>query len=122
MSNKFSKLSISERDFYVKKLEEEIKNKKNTLINEAKDIDNIKKGNKLLEGIHKKYKEYYDVTINEKQQQYDAMMLLKTYLDEVILKEKMSKHQLKNARTDQRNIILEMDKITNELREITKTN
>ena len=36
----------------------------------------------------KKYKEYYDVAINEKQQQYDAMMLLKTYLDEVIKKEK----------------------------------
>ena len=43
MSNKFSKLSLGERDFYIKKLEEEIKNKKNTLINEAKEIENIKK-------------------------------------------------------------------------------
>jgi hypothetical protein len=120
MSNKFSKLSLGERDFYIKKLEEEIKHKKNTLINEAKEIENIKKGNKLLEGVQTKYKEYYDVAINEKQQQYDAMMLLKTYLDEVIKKEKMTKHQLKNARADKRNIILEMEKITNDLKEITK--
>jgi len=122
MSNKFSKLSLGERDFYVKKLEEEIKNKKNTLINEAKEIENIKKGNKLLEGVQTKYKEYYDVAINEKQQQYDAMMLLKTYLDEVIKKEKMTKHQLKNAKSDRRGIILEMEKITNDLKEITKIN
>jgi hypothetical protein len=47
-------------------------------------------------------------------------MLLKTYLDEVIKKEKMTKHQLKNARADKRNIILEMEKITNDLKEITK--
>ena len=120
MSNKFSKLSLGERYFYIKKLEEEIKHKKNTLINEAKEIENIKKGNKLLEGVQTKYKEYYDVAINEKQQQYDAMMLLKTYLDEVIKKEKMTKHQLKNARADKRNIILEMEKITNDLKEITK--
>ena len=48
------------------------------------------------------------------------MMLLKTYLDEVIKKEKMTKHQLKNAKSDQRGIILEMEKITNDLKEIAK--
>ena len=120
MSNKFSKLSLGERDFYIKKLEEEIKHKKNTLINEAKEIENIKKGNKLLEGVHTNYQTYYDGVVKEKQQQYDAMMLLKEYLDDLIKQENMDKHLLKSVKKDQKDIILEMDKITKDLKEIVK--
>ena len=121
MSNKdLSKLSLGERDLYIRKLEEEIKNKKNVLINEAKDIGNIKKGNKLLEGVHTNYQTYYDGIVKEKQQQYDAMMLLKEYLDDLIKKEKMTTREVKNMKRDQHNIILEMETITRELKEITK--
>ena len=121
MTNKdLSKLSLGERDLYIRKLEEEIKNKKNVLINEAKDIGNIKKGNKLLEGVHTNYQTYYDGIVKEKQQQYDAMMLLKEYLDDLIKQENVDKYQLKSVRKDQQDIILEMDKITSDLKDITK--
>jgi hypothetical protein len=121
MANKdFSKLSLGERDLYIRKLEEEIKNKKAFLLKEAVDIDNVKKSNKLLEGVHKNYKTYYDTIVKEKQQQYDAMMLLKQYLDELIKKEHNNEKQTKNARKDQQDIIKEMEKITLDLKDLVK--
>ena len=120
MSNKdFSKLSLGERDLYIRKLEEEIKKKKVLLLKESADVVNVKKSSKLLEGVHKNYKTYYDTIVKEKQQQYDAMMLLKQYLDELIQNDTNEK-QIKNARKDQQDIIREMDKITIDLKEIVK--
>ena len=121
MVNKdFSKLSLGERDLYLKKLEENIKNKKALLLQETSVIENVKKGNKLLEGVHQKYKVYYDGIVKEKQQQYDAMMLLNQYLDELIKKEHISGKQINHARKDQQEIIGEMEKITMDLKEIVK--
>ena len=121
MVNKdFSKLSLGERDLYIQKLEEEIKNKKTLLLNEASNIVNVNKSSKLLEGVKEKYKAYYDNIVKEKQQQQDAMMLLNQYLDELIKKEHISEKQVKNARKDQQDIILEMEKITMDLKEIEK--
>ena len=99
-------------------MKKEIKNKKNALINEAKEIENIKKGNKLLEGVQKKYKEYYDVSINEKQQQYDSMKLLQSYLEDLIKTDKITKMELKTAKYEQKQILDELDKIKMELDQI----
>ena len=107
-------------DLYLKKLEENIKNKKALLLQETSVIENVKKGNKLLEGVHQKYKVYYDGIVKEKQQQYDAMMLLNQYLDELIKKEHISGKQINHARKDQQEIIGEMEKITMDLKEIVK--
>jgi len=120
MNRDFSKISLGERDLYIRKLEEEIKNKKGLLLKETRDIDKVKTGNKLLEGVHKNYKTYYNGVVKEKQQQYDAMMLLKEYLDDLIKKEQITSRQFKNVRNDQKDIVLEMDKITKDLKEIVK--
>ena len=121
MANKnVSKLSIGERDLYIRKLEDEIKRKKLMLIEETKGIENGKKTNKLLEPVHSNYKKYYDNIVDEKQKQYDAMMLLNQYLDELIKKEHISGKQIKNARKDQKDIIGEMEKITIDLKDLKK--
>ena len=111
-------MSLGERDLYIRRLEEEIKNKKELLITQAKDVENVKKSNKFLDSIHKNYKSYYDGAVKEKQQQYDAMMLLKEYLDDLIKQEKISNNQIREAKREQSEIVLEMEKITNELKKI----
>jgi hypothetical protein len=121
MANKnISKLSIGERDLYIRKLEDEIKRKRLMLIEETKNIENGKKTNKLLEPVHSDYKKYYDNIINEKQQQYDAMMLLKEYLDELKKEESLTTHQTRTIKNDQRDILFEIEKITHELKEMAK--
>ena len=54
----------------------------------------------------------------EKQRQHDAMMLLKEYLEDLIKQDKMTSNQLRDAKRQQREIVLEMDKITQELKKI----
>jgi vacuolar-type H+-ATPase subunit H len=48
------------------------------------------------------------------------MMLLNQYLEELIQKEHISEKQVTNARKDQKDIILEMEKITMDLKDIMK--
>ena len=98
----------------------EIKKRKELLLLKTKELEHDKTNNKHLEGVAKEYKKYYDTVIKEKQQQYDSMMLLKEYLDDLIKQENIDKHQLKRVRKDQQDIILEMDKITSDLKDIKK--
>ena len=46
------------------------------------------------------------------------MMLLKEYLDDLIKQEKISNNQIREANREQIEIVLEMEKITNELKKI----
>ena len=46
------------------------------------------------------------------------MMLLKEYLEDLIKQDKMTSNQLRDAKRQQREIVLEMDKITQELKKI----
>ena len=46
------------------------------------------------------------------------MMLLKEYLDDLIKQDKITNNQLRDAKRQQRDIVMEMEKITNELKKI----
>ena len=109
---------IGGRDKRINDLETEIKKKREFLLLKTKEIEQDKTNNIYLEGVAKNYKDYYDTVVKEKQQQYDAMMLLKEYLSDLINNEKISDKQLRDAKREQKDIILEMEKITNELKKI----
>jgi len=74
--------------------------------------------NHYLENIKKDYEKYYDHVVKEKQQQYDALMLLKQYMGELITSENLVDDELRVAKHDEKYIIREMDKIRNELDEM----
>ena len=46
------------------------------------------------------------------------MMLLKEYLDDLIKNEKITSRQIQDAKREQRAVILEIEKITQELKNI----
>ena len=46
------------------------------------------------------------------------MMLLKEYLDDLVKQDKITDNQSRDAKRQQRNIVMEMEKITNELKKI----
>jgi hypothetical protein len=109
---------IGGRDKRINTLEMEIKKKKEFLLLKTKEIEQDKNNNIYLEGVAENYKGFYDTVVKEKQQQYDAMMLLKEYLDDLIKQEKISNNQIREAKREQSEIVLEMEKITNELKKI----
>ena len=111
-------LPLAERDLHLLQIEQEIKNKKKMLIKKKKDLDKKHKLNNYLSGVKDDYSKYYDYILNEKQQQRDALMLLKEYINDLITTENLVDDQIRTAKHDQKDIIHEIDKVKAELDEL----
>lgn len=111
-------LPLAERDLQLIQIEREIKNKKKLLINKKKDLDKKHKLNQYLDVVKQDYGKYYDYIIKEKQQQYDALFLLKEYMNDLIRTENLVDEQLRTAKHDQKDILKEIDNVKVELDEL----
>jgi hypothetical protein len=111
-------LSLGERDLYLMKINEEIRNKKRLLVKKKKELDKKQKINQFLEGVKDDYAKYHNYILNEKQQQYNALLLLKEYMDDLSKTDNLVQSQIRSAKYDQNEIINEIDKIKVELDEI----
>jgi hypothetical protein len=115
-----SQLPLAKRDLQILQLENEIKNKKQLLLNKKKELDENQKINHYLEGVKKEYKKYYELIIKEKQEQYNALILIKQYLDDLMSSKTLLKDELRAVKNDQSNIINEINKIKSELDDLLK--
>jgi hypothetical protein len=112
------KVRLAERDLHLSQIEMEIKNKKNLLIKKKRDLDKKSKVNQYLSDVKKNYSKYYDHILEEKKQQYNALLLLEEYMGDLIKTEKLVDDQLRVAKHDQKDIIKEIDKVKDELDEL----
>ena len=108
-------LPLAERDLHLLQIEAEIKNKKKLLVKKKKDLDKKHKLNQYLNGVKDDYSKYYDYILNEKQQQHNALHLLKEYINDLIETEHLVDDQLRTDKHDQKDIIKEIDKVKAEL-------
>ena len=113
-------LTLGERDLYLLQIETEINNKKKLLLKKKRDLDKKQKLNHFLNGVTKDYQKYYNYILNEKQQQYKMLMMLKEYLNDLIQTEHLVDEQRRTAKHDQKHIIREIDKVKGELDELIK--
>jgi hypothetical protein len=111
-------LPLAERDLHLIQIEQEIMNKKRLLVKKKKDLDKKQKLNQYLDGVKVDYTKYYDYIVGEKQQQYNALMLLKEYMSDLMKTEHLVDDQLRTAKHDQKDIIKEIDKVKVELDEL----
>ena len=111
-------LPLDERDLYLLRIETEIRNKKNLLVKKKKDLEKKSKLNHYLSGVKNDYSKYYDYIVNEKQQQYNALILLKEYMGDLIKTEHLVDDQLRTAKYDQKDIFAEINKVKAELDEL----
>jgi hypothetical protein len=81
-------------------------------------LDKKKKVNHFLESVKEDYAKYHTYILKEKQQQYNAFLLLNEYIDDLAKTDKLVQNQLRTAKYDQREIIGEINKIKGELDEI----
>lgn len=108
-------LPLAERDLHLLQIEEEIRKKKKLLVKKKKDLDKKNKLNHYLDGVKNDYTKYYEFILNEKQQQHNALILLKEYIGDLIQTEHLVDDQLRTAKHDQKDIIKEIDKVKAEL-------
>jgi hypothetical protein len=111
-------LPLAERDLYLFQIEKEIKNKKGLLVKKKKELDKKHKLNHYLSDVKEDYNKYYDFIVGEKQQQYNALLLLKEYMSDLIKTEQLVDEQLRTAKYDQKDIVKEIDKVKVELDEL----
>lgn len=111
-------LQLAERDLYLLQIETEIKNKKKLLVKKKKDLNIKIKLNHYLSGVKEDYCKYYDYIFNEKKQQYNALILLKEYINDLIKTEHLVDEQLRTAKHEQKSIIKEIDQLKFELDEL----
>jgi len=113
-------MSVAQKDMYLIKISDEIKNRRQLLLDKKKELEQKEKLNEFLGTVRQEYRNYYNHIIKEKEQQYEALRLLKTYLDDLATTEKSMNSQLKHAKYDQKQILQEMDTIRVELDDIMK--
>ena len=116
---KEKELPLAQRDIYLLQIEEEIKNRKGLLIKKKKQLDKKEKVNIFLQEVKNDYTNYYNYIVKEKQNQYQSLLLLKEYMDDLMSTNNLMDTELRTAKHDQKDILREIDKIKVELNEIT---
>lgn len=111
-------LSLADRDLHLFQIEKEIIRKKKMLIQKKKELDKKNKLNQYLDNVKSDYAKYHDYIIHEKQQQYNALLLLKEYMNDLMKTEHLVDDNLRSAKHDQKDIIREIDRVKNELDEL----
>lgn len=116
-----TKMPVALRDLYLLQIQDEIKSRKSLLIKKKTVLSQKSKLNEYLDTVKEDYNKYYNYILQEKQQQYDSMMILKEYLDDLMKTDGIVNEQLIRAKYEQKDIMKEIDKIKSELDEIIKT-
>ena len=113
--NKFALENSDDRLVHIENL---IEAKKRLLINKQKKMRFISKQNRFLDEVRKDYNKYYTFIASQKQQQIKALGLLNNYVDDLTNSGNLSKHNIEDAKHEQKMIIREMKTIQNSLDEI----
>jgi len=108
-------ITLSDRDLFLYDIEEQIVVRRQLIIEKNKEIKKKEKVNHFLQDVANNYKKYYDYIIEERQQQYNSMKTLQSYLDDLMKTDKLANYELKQAKQDQKELLKEMDKIKLEL-------
>ena len=88
------------------------------LVKKKKELNKKHKLNHYLSDVKEDYNKYYDYIVGEKQQQYNALLLLKEYMSDLMKTEQLVDEQLRTAKHDQKDIIKEIEKVKVELDEL----
>jgi hypothetical protein len=115
-------MELYKRDTYLTQIYSEIKNKKALLIKKKHELDNKTKMNQFLSEVKDDYDKYHQYIVTEKQQQYNALLLLKEYMSDLMATENMVDRQMRSAKYDEKTIMTEIDKVKQELDEIMSPN
>ena len=115
-------LSLAERDKYLSQIEGQINAKRKLLLKKRDYLNKSLKENTFLEGVKNDYEKYRNYIVKEKEDQLRVMDILKQYTEDISVSTKMTEANIKQTKKDQKEIILEMEKIKRELDEIIHPN
>ena len=109
------KVPLEDRDQQFMQIQNLIEAKRNLLIQKQKKLRHISKQNSFLEEVHKDYSKYYRYIVEQKQTQIKALQLLETYINDLTNSGNLTKHNIEDAKAEQKKIFKEIKLIKNGL-------
>lgn len=112
------KILLTEKEQQFIQLQEVIEAKSRMLIDKQKKIQFISKNNDFLHDVRNDYATYYKYISQQKQDQIRALQLLNEYMNDLAITEKISKHNIEDAKVEQTKIMREINSIKKGLNSI----
>jgi hypothetical protein len=109
------KMDVADRDNYLNQIEQQIKMKRQLLLEKRKYLEENVKENYFLENVRNDYKKYHDFILKQKQDQVKSMQFLNQYIDDLMVSGKLTEHDIVNSRKEKQEIMGEVDKIKKDL-------
>jgi hypothetical protein len=109
-------VQINEDEFL--QLQNIIDYKRNMLLSKQKQLKRIAKHNAFLQQIRSDYSKYNNYIVKQKQDQITALNLLNNYIDDLSRSGNLSKHNIRDAKMEQRKIVKELNSIKHGLDKI----
>lgn len=110
--------TIYEREKQLANLEEQIKQKRDFLLDKRKTLGQAKEQNKFLKDVQQDYQKYYQYIVDEKQRQTEAFTKLNEHLDRIIVSGELTEKEVTESKKDQKTILKELDGIKRGLKNI----
>jgi hypothetical protein len=117
-NNDLNNLNNKDKDEQLIHLEQLIESKRRMLLEKQKKLRLVSKQNEFLDVVRQDYAKYFDYIIKQKQDQMKALNLLNDYIYDLTRSGNLTKHNISDAKHEQRRIMNEMKSIQNNLDEI----
>lgn len=108
-------VSIRENDERFIQLQELIDAKRDMLINKQKKLHAISQQNRFLDVVKNDYENFYGYISQQKNDQIRALQILDEYIKDLTLSGELTKHNIEDAKEEQRKILGEVNSIKKSL-------
>ena len=119
ISHKKNTRLMADRDLKILQLDEEIRLKKELLFKKRLELEKKKGANPYLEVVNDKYNKYYEVEVNKKKNELNAMNILNDYISYLEDADHLINNQILTAKHDKKEIMHEIHKIKKDLSKLT---
>ena len=114
-------MNLAERDKYLSKIEQEIKSKKDLLLEKRKYLKEISGDNRFLTSVNNDYQTYYDFIIKQKEDQMKTLNYLNDYIQDIMVNSKLTDQDIVETNQEKKRILNEIKNIRKSLEEIIQT-
>ncbi len=104
-----------EKDMVLMHIQEQINAKRQLLLQKQKYLNKMEQQNDFLKEVKNDYSKYYNYILKQKQEQMEALDMLKQYVHDLTVSGSLSKQNINDAKLEQKRILKEMKYIKKDL-------
>lgn len=108
-------MSFMQKALILQQLQSEMKNNRDRMLSEQRELEKIKMDNQFLEGVHDDYKKYHQHIAQQKDEYSKKLNELVEYLEKQMLESGLSEKEMRQARFEQKRILEKLDRVKSDI-------